>query len=55
MNLAELKRVADAKVSPDRSTFAADESPDAIKKRFEARGCHDRLTIKTERFGPSGG
>jgi hypothetical protein len=47
MNLAELKRVAEAKVSPDRSTFAADESSGAIKKRFEARWDRQPITLVT--------
>src|SRR5947209_6194011 len=38
MNLAELKKVAEAMVAPGRGSLAADESSGTIKKRFDAIG-----------------
>src|SRR5437764_1093397 len=38
MNLAELRRVAEAMVAPGRGILAADESSGTIKKRFDAIG-----------------
>src|SRR6266404_1785080 len=38
MNLAELKKVAQAMVAPGRGILAADESSGTIKKRFDAIG-----------------
>src|SRR6266446_9392831 len=38
MNLAELKKVAEAMVAPGRGILAADESSGTIKKRFDAIG-----------------
>ncbi len=38
MDLAELKRVANAMVAPGRGVLAADESAGTVKKRFEAIG-----------------
>src|SRR5437764_14383196 len=38
MNLAELRRVAEAMVAPGRGILAADESSSTIKKRFDAIG-----------------
>jgi fructose-bisphosphate aldolase, class I len=38
MDLADLKRVAEAMVAPGRGILAADESSGTIKKRFEAIG-----------------
>jgi fructose-bisphosphate aldolase, class I len=38
MNLAELKKVAEAMVAPGKGILAADESSGTIKKRFDAIG-----------------
>ena len=38
MDLAELKRVANAMVAPGKGVLAADESAGTVKKRFEAIG-----------------
>src|SRR6202171_345416 len=38
MNLAELNKVAEARVAPGRGILAADESSGTIKKRFDAIG-----------------
>ena len=38
MNLAELRKVAEAMVAPGKGILAADESSGTIKKRFDAIG-----------------